>query len=222
MKNINLSNILVLVLLIIVIVQYCSPPKTIDPNRDTIIIDGKEHEVIDRKSDTTDIIKIDTGTNTNLIPKEIVYRDKIVEKIMVVEKFVEVDTTEILRDYFAKRVYNDVIHFADSLGNITIIDTVSENRITSRTHRIEYTERTIDNTIIVKEPKRNEVYYGFKSALDKNQLVSSVSTGLLIKNKSEKIISLNIGVRNNAVFNNSVEPYVEGGLFWKIKLGKRR
>jgi hypothetical protein len=222
MKNnvITLNNIIILVLLIIIVVQYCSPPKTIDPNIDTIIIDGKEHEVLDRKSDTTDIIKIDTGTNTNLIPKEIIYRDKVVEKI--VEKFVDVDTTEILRDYFAKKVYSDVIYFADSLGNISIVDTVSENRITSRTHRIEYTERTIDNTIIVKEPKRNEIYYGFKTALDKNQLVSSVSTGLLIKNKREKIISLNVGIRNNAIFNDNIEPYVEGGLFWKIKLGKKR
>lgn len=217
MKNLKftLSDILVLVLLVIIVVQYCSTPEPINPNQEFISVDGRKYEVIERKGDTTDIIKVDSGIKINLPEPQIIYKDRIVYLDT------PVDTTEILKDYFATRVYTDVIYLSDSLGKVIIIDTVSENKIINRIWQSEITKRYITNTTIVKDPPRTEVYYGFKAGFDKSQLLSSVSTGLLLKNKKDNILSTSIGVKNNSVFNNSVEPYIEFGYYKKIKLGKR-
>jgi len=76
-----------------------------------------------------------------------------------VQKVLEVDTLEILKDYFEKYVYLDTIPI-DTLGYVTIIDTLSQNRILYRkpTINIQIPTKTITigNTFLIGFGTDNE------------------------------------------------------------------
>ena len=76
-----------------------------------------------------------------------------------VQKVLKVDTLEILKDYFEKYVYLDTIPI-DTLGYVSIIDTLSQNRILYRKPTINIQIPTKTITIVERENERE--YYGFR------------------------------------------------------------
>ena len=112
----NFKNLIILVLIVVIIfLRQCS---------------GGGYE--NTPSEPTIITKVETKYDT--ITKEVTrYVPKIVTKIKTEIKTItlnqKIDTLSILEDYFAKYVYEDV-QVLDSL-NLTIRDTISENKILS-------------------------------------------------------------------------------------------
>ena len=110
----NIQTVLIAVLIIIILLlRACNKPDPVEP-------------VI--------ITKVETVFDT--ITKEIpVYVPKYVQKIEYIHDTIidstPVDTVSILKDYFATYVYKDNQEL-DSL-NLTIIDSVSQNKIFART-----------------------------------------------------------------------------------------
>ena len=213
-KLLNLKNIAIAVLIAIILLEYFNPGGKM-PGR-TIRIDGQRYEVIKHEIDTVEVVKTKTLTKKGAdIIHEVILHDTAV-------KLVNVDTTALLHDYLAKYIYKDTLHLPDSLGEVSLIDTITKNKILGRTFNAKVKQREIKETLIVKELPKTQVYYGFTGGFNKADVVSNIGAGLLIKTKKDKIYNLGIGVSNRVTdgTNGSLSPYIGGGVYWKIKIKK--
>jgi hypothetical protein len=213
-KFLNIKNIAIAVLVAIVLLELWNPGGVM-PGK-TIRIDGKKYEVIKHEIDTIDVIKTKVVTKKG----EDIYHETIVEKEVFVP--VNVDTTAILKDYYSKVLYKDVLVLPDSLGTVAVTDTISQNKILGRTFNASVKQRTIKETTIVKELPKTKVFYGFEGGFNKQDVVSHVGLGILLNTKKDKIYNLGIGVANRVVdgTNGGLTPYINGGVYWKIRLRK--
>ena len=214
-KLLNFKNIAIAALIIYVLLQWFNPGGVMPGGR-TIRIDGKKYEVIKHEIDTVDIIKTKVVTKKG----EDIYHEVIVEKEVIIPTII--DTAALLKDYYSKVLYKDVLVLPDSLGTVAVTDTISQNRILGRTFNANVTQRTIKETTIVKEPARNQVYYGLNAGFNKEDYVSAIGAGMILKTKKDKIYQLGIGVNNRTTdgTNGGFSPYVGFGTYWKIKVKK--
>lgn len=130
----------------------------------------------------------------------------------------KIDTLSILRDYFAKNVYKDTLNFGDTIGYVYIIDTITKNKISERKWTSNIKQRTIKETTIVKELPKNELYIGLNANFDKVNYLNSVGTGIILKDKNNKMYQLSGGISNNqSQSSTNLTPYFGGGIYWQIK-----
>lgn len=199
-KLITLPNLLILILVGIIVFDRCSPSK----KPEIIKIDGKPYELIKWKIDTQEVEK-------KIIikkPGDMIFKDTTI----YVEVPQKVDTVKILRQFFAKNVYRDTLKLPDSLGFVSMLDTISQNKILYRTFSAEVKERIITDTKIVKDLPKTQVYLGVNSQFSKPNFVNSVGGSILLKTKRDKIFQLGGGVTSD-----NLSPYINGGIYWKIK-----
>ena len=182
----------------------------------TTVVDGKRYEIIKEIHDTTEVIK----TNTKWKKGNDIVHETIIHDTTI--KLVNVDTAALLYDYFAKNIYNDTLHLPDNLGFVFLTDTITKNKIEGRKFTAKVTEKIINNTTIVKELPKTKVFYGFEGGFNKQDVVSHVGMGLLFNTKSDKIYQLGLGVANRVTdgTNGGFTPYINGGVYWKIRLKK--
>ena len=130
-----------------------------------------------------------------------------IEIINKIDSFlIDVDTSAILTDYYAKYYYNDVQDF-DSF-KLTILDTVTQNMITGR--QIKYTLRYPKTTITEKiYINKREVYVGLGGVGNSTQL-NYVGGELLYKTKNYKIYGFGGGINQN------LQPVISARIYWKI------
>jgi hypothetical protein len=214
-KLLNFKNIAIAALIIYVLLQWFNPGGVMPGGR-TITIDGKKYEVIKHTIDTVDVIKTKVVTKRG----DDIYHEVIVEKEIKIP--VNVDTIAIIKDFYSKVLYKDVLVLPDSLGTVSVTDTISQNRILGRTFDAKVRERTIREELIVKEPAKNQVYYGLNAGFNKEDYVSAIGAGIILKTKKDKIYNLNIGVNNTTIdgTNGTLSPFIGFGTYWKIKLKK--
>ncbi len=214
-KLLNFKNIAIAALIIYILLQWFNPGGVMPGGR-TIRIEGKKYEVIKHDIDTMEVVKTKVVTKKG----EDIYHEVIVEK--EVQILAEVDTPALLKDYYSKVLYKDVLVLPDSLGTVAVTDTISQNKILGRTFDAKVKERTIKETLIVKEPAKNQVYYGLNGGFNKADVVSSVGAGIMLKTKKDKIYQFTLGVNNRVVDGTTggFSPYVGFGTYWKIKVKK--
>jgi hypothetical protein len=213
-KLLNLKNIAIALLIVIVVFQQCGGDKT--KTGEIVKVDGKKYELIKHEIDTVEVVKTKVVTKKG----EDIYHETIVEKEVIIPTIV--DTAALLKDFFAKNIYKDTLQLPDSLGTIAMIDTITQNKILGRTFNASVKQRTIKETMIVKELPKTQVYYGLTGGFNKADVVSNIGAGLLIKTKKDKIYNLGIGVSNRVSdgTNGTLSPYIGGGVYWKIKFKK--
>ena len=213
-KLLNFKNIAIAALIIFVLLELWNPGG-IMPGK-TIRIEGKKYEVIKHEIDTVDIVKTKVVTKKG----DDIYHETIVEKEVFIPAVI--DTAALLKDYYSKVLYKDVLVLPDSLGTVAVTDTISQNKILGRTFNANVKQRTIKETTIVKELPKTKVFYGLEGGFNKADFVSSVGAGVLINTKKDKIYQLGLGVDNRTIdgTNGTFSPYVRGGVYWKIKLKK--
>jgi hypothetical protein len=183
----NLQTILIIVLVVaIILIKNCNKETT--------------------PSEPITITKVEVTHDT--IVKEVTrYKPKY---ITVIEKQYDttlvIDTVYVLNDYFSTYVYED-IQKLDSL-NLTIRDSVSQNKISSRSIRYEliYPRTTITNTVYINN---NEFYLGLGLQGSSKQL-NYIGGELIYKNKKKHLYGLGIGV------NQELQPVLSSRLYWKI------
>ena len=181
----DIKNILIVVLLFLALYKFFieSPP-------DPIIIENKITE--------WDTIKVDS----------IVYQPKWKTRWKTKWDTVDVniDTSAILDDYFAKYHYSDTLSL-DTLGTIVVEDTITENKIHSRIVHPNILQRTItiDRTEILNP---NEFYLG--GGVGSNYL------GLETLYRSNKGLSYGLGVG----LDNQLNTTFSGRVLWKIETKK--
>jgi hypothetical protein len=151
---------------------------------------------------------------------EDIYHETIVEKEVIIPTIV--DTAVLLKDFFAKNIYKDTLNLPDSLGIVSLIDTITQNKIFGRTFNASVKQRTIKETTIVKELPKTKVFYGLEGGFNKADVVSHLGLGVLINTKQDKIFHLGIGAANRTTDGTSgaLSPYIGGGVYWKIKFKK--
>jgi hypothetical protein len=213
-KLLNFKNIAIAALIIFVLLQWFNPGDILPGKK--VFIAGKAYEVIKHEIDTVDIVKTKVVTKKG----EDIYHETIVEKEVIIPAVI--DTAALLKDYYSKVLYKDVLILPDSLGTVAVTDTISQNRILGRTFNANVKQRTIKETTIVKELPKTKVFYGLEGGFNKADFVSSVGAGVLINTKKDKIYQLGVGVDNRTTdgTNGSFSPYLRGGVYWKIKFKK--
>jgi hypothetical protein len=214
-KFVNFKNIAIAALIIYILLQWFNPGGVMPGGR-IIRIEGKKYEVIKHEIDTVDVIKTKVVTKKG----DDIYHETIVEKEVLIPAVI--DTAALLKDYYSKVLYKDVLVLPDSLGTVAVTDTISQNKILGRTFNANVKQRTIKETTIVKELPKTKVFYGLEGGFNKADFVSSVGAGVLINTKKDKIYQLGLGVDNRTTdgTNGTFSPYVRGGVYWKIKLKK--
>jgi hypothetical protein len=122
----------------------------------------------------------------------------------------------LLKQHIARRTYTDTI-VLDSLGTITVIDTVWLNKLKERTYIKNYKIPFVTKTVTVTkqaEPKR-QLYIGGNLFGDKTQL-QYVTPGVLYKDKKDRVYQANLGVNFDGTLTYGV------GTYWKINLNKKK
>jgi hypothetical protein len=213
-KLLNLKNIAIALLIVVVVFQQCGGNKK--TTGEIVKVDGKKYELIKHEIDTVEVVKTKVVTKKG----EDIYHETIVEKEVIIPTIV--DTAALLKDFFAKNIYKDTLNLPDSLGIVSLIDTITQNKIFGRTFNASVKQRTIKETTIVKELPKTKVFYGLEGGFNKADVVSHLGLGVLINTKQDKIFHLGIGAANRTTDGTSgaLAPYIGGGVYWKIKFKK--
>lgn len=120
----------------------------------------------------------------------------------------------LLQKFSKKTTYQDVIKL-DSLGTITIIDTLWANKLGKRTYfqdiKIPIVTKTI--TITKQADPVRQLYIGGNLFANDQQL-DFITPGLIYKTRKDHIYQLNVGINFDGTITYGA------GMYWKIKLKK--
>ena len=121
------------------------------------------------------------------------------------------DTIRIIEDYNTTKAYIDSIR-QDS--NIFVIrDTISQNKILSRSFEANLREKTIVTKQLYVEKPKNALYLGFRGDFRPSNGLVVLSPSLMLNAKNKALIGLGLDLYNNGGFGYS------GSLY--LKLGKK-
>jgi hypothetical protein len=207
-KLFEYRNIIILILLIIVVLEYCNP-KGIMPNRIeyTTILDSIPYPV-------HDTIPVEVEVEVE-IPVEVEVR--VPFEVKVVQ---QVDTANILKDYYVKNTFSETLTLPNGTGTLVLNETVSQNKIIERDiSNSKIKKQIVLDTLRIPEEPKNKFYYGFNLSTNREDFVNSLGMGVMMKTKSDKIYRIDLGL-NNRVFDGTIgkfSPYIGGGVYWKIK-----
>lgn len=203
--KIDLKTVIILVLVAVILLMRACGSISFDKGK-TVYIDGKPFEVVKHTTDTQYVPKRYTVTKKG----EDIYHDTTI----YVNVPQDVDTANILKEFYAKNVYKDTLRLKDSLGYVTLTDTIQKNSILVRTFDAKVNQMIIKDSVILKEKLRNQIYIGGNLGAQTNGVFNYFGPSVLLKTKTDKIYNLGAGINNN----NGIS--VQGGLYWKIKLKK--
>ena len=194
----KLQNLIIVVLCILLFLRTFGGGETIPTERVVTKIETRYDTLTVEKK--VYVPKYTTRIETKTITDTIVLKSKI-------------DTLEILKDYYSKYVYQDTLKL-DSLGYITIIDTITQNKIFSRNFdsQVLIPTTTITNEIYLNRAK----FFGGVSLGGNSKQINFLSGDLLYKSKRDNVYGLGLGVNQN------FQPIVIGRMYWKISLRKDR
>lgn len=113
--------------------------------------------------------------------------------------------------HLAKKIYADTVKI-DTLGYVTVADTVHKNELQNRSYKYNYKIPTVTvTTIITKQaPPKGALFIGGGVTGNPNE-VKSLFGGFLYKSKKDKVFGLNVGLTGNSKIVYGVQSY------WKIK-----
>ena len=190
----NIQTLLVVVLAVLLFLQRgCSSTPPVEPKVITEVV---------TKWDTVKVEK------TEYVPK-------VVEKVVVnIDTFsAPIDTTAVLKDYYAKYFYTDTIQL-DTLGSIIVNDTITRNLISFRDVQsdIFIPTTTITNTVYLY---KREFYGGVSvggmiNPVQNESPINYISGELMYVNKKRNVYGFGLGVDKDFL------PIVSGRLYWKI------
>jgi hypothetical protein len=207
MKNIfDLKTLLIICLVFVIFLMRMCGGESPEVDPKIIKIDGKKYEVVKHKVDTI-IVPV---KQTEYRDGKTIYKDTII----YVQIPMKIDTNIILKDYFSKVVYVDTLKLKDSLGYVSLKDTITKNSILNRVFDAKINKTTIRETLVVKEPPVNEFYLGGVAGFDKTNIVNFLGPNLTIKTKKEKMFTFGVGYGLNRNIT------IQAGMLWKIKFKK--
>lgn len=119
------------------------------------------------------------------------------------------DTIRIIEDYNTTKAYIDSIR-QDS--NIFVIrDTISQNKILSRSFEANLREKTIVTKQLYVEKPKNALYLGFRGDFRPSNGLVVLSPSLMLNAKNKALIGLGLDLYNNGGFGYSGSLYLKIG-----------
>lgn len=209
----DIKNIVILLLVILAIVEFINP-KGIMPHRtfavhDTIGVEVPVHDTIGVEVEVP--VEVETIVE---VDKPIPYA--VHDTIQSV-----VDTNLIVNQYLnSVNVFTNTYKFDKQQGSITITDSISKNKLIGRKYTTKITPKK--DTILIPEPFKTKLFYGIEAGFNKNDVVTHIGAGVILNTKKDRLYHLGVGVANRVVdgTNGGFTPYVNGGVYWKLKLKK--
>jgi hypothetical protein len=119
------------------------------------------------------------------------------------------DTVKVLNDYFAVKAYVDTIK-KDS-NTFVITDTISQNKILSRSFTANLTEKTIVTKQLYVEKPKNTIYLGFRGDFRPSDGLQVVSPSLMLNAKNKALIGLSLDLYKNYGIGYSGSLYLKIG-----------
>ena len=191
-------------IVVIFLLNMCSTDVSDDGSK--VKIAGKTYTIIKHEIDTVEVPV-----------QQIVYRDGkeiFHENIIYVDVPSNVDTNSIIRNYYSQVVYKDTLRLSDSLGYISVIDTIFNNSILNRKWESYVKKFTVRETLYLKQDPRLQFFVGgfggFNSGLNSVYLGPTV----MLKNKKENTFNLGIAVGTGK------EVLLQGSIYRLIRLKK--
>ena len=179
-----------------------------------------------REGKVTAQTKVELPTQTKVVYKyiTIVKTKKVEVSVPKIEyKLVNVptpptalDTISILQAYYPKNAFKDILVLPDGQGRISIIDTISHNRLASRKWVADVTPNIVKERVEVLAKPVREYYLGPEASTNFRSINNWYSINLLIKNKANNIIKLGGGVNMRDGIDGA-QPYLAAGFYLKIK-----
>ena len=193
----DIRNLIILVLIVVILLlRQCS---------------GDGGEIT--PSEPTIVTKVETKYDTITIDKKVYvpkWKTKIVTQVDSILVNTPIDTLEVLKDYYAKNVFVDKIKL-DSLGFVTITDTIWKNTLFNR---LVESEIIIPTTTVTQTEYINprEFYVGFGLNGTTKQF-NYVGGSILYRTRKKQAFGLGIGL------NDQFQPIISTQFLWK--LGKK-
>ena len=193
----DIRNLIILVLIIVILLlRQCS---------------GDGGEIT--PSEPTIVTKVETKYDTITIDKKVYvpkWKTKIVTQVDSILVNTPIDTLEVLKDYYAKNVFVDKIEL-DSLGFVTITDTIWKNTLFNR---LVESEIIIPTTTVTQTEYINprEFYVGFGLNGTSKQF-NYIGGSILYRTRKKQAFGLGIGL------NDQFKPILSTQFLWK--LGKK-
>ena len=193
----DIRNLIILVLIVVILLlRQCS---------------GDGGEIT--PSEPTIVTKVETKYDTITIDKKVYvpkWKTKIVTQVDSILVNTQIDTLEVLKDYYAKNVFVDKIEL-DSLGFVTITDTIWKNTLFNR---LVESEIIIPTTTVTQTEYINprEFYIGFGLNGTTKQF-NYVGGSILYRTRKKQAFGLGIGL------NDQFQPIISTQFLWK--LGKK-
>ena len=187
---------IVIIILVAIIILMRSCESTIIPKEPIVIT---KYDTIWKKTHDTIIKKVTV--------------DKV--KYVPFEKIIFANVEACMKEYNRQTTYKDTIAL-DSIGTITVIDTVFQNQLKERTIIKDYKIPLVTKTItIIKQPDpKRQLYIGGNLFGDERTL-QSIAPGLIYKDRKDRIFQANVGVDFDGTLTFGV------GTYWKINLNKK-
>lgn len=189
MKNI-VYGATVLFLLIMLYRAECGRP-VVAPNVDKVVVDGKKYEVIKKVVDTQYVKYTEKGKSDTVVHDTTIY-----VKIPI---FDSLQLDSMVKVYYAMNVFSDTFNL--KYGKVYVQDSVQQNRIVGRNWGADLLIPTEKTTIAVKEPARNQVYFGPK--IDYSTSVIP-GVGLMLKTKRDRLYGVSVSVGKTPVYGGSL------------------
>ena len=156
------------------------------------------------------------------IPVYIEGEDIYHDTTIYVPTYVNVDTAEILKGFYVKNFFKDTIKLNNNQGFVYLSDSVSQNKIVSRNWSASLKPKIVREPAPLPPPVRNQMFLGVDGSWSQKDWINSLGMGLILKTKKDQLYHVGIGVANRTTDGISGEftPYINGGVYWKIKLKK--
>lgn len=119
------------------------------------------------------------------------------------------DTIRIIGDYYAIKAYTDSIK-QDS-NTFVIRDTISQNKILSRSFEANLREKTIVTKQLYVEKPKNALYLGFRGDFRPSNGLVVLSPSLMLNAKNKALIGLGFDLYNNGGLGYSGSLYLKIG-----------
>jgi hypothetical protein len=197
-----MKNILFLALLGTLVLVIVFPPAYRKDKLDLSKISQKQYDIIKYVVDT----QYYPVYKTKKVKGDTIRLDTMI----FVDVPLDADTTAILKDYLAMKVFVDTFRI-DSNSYVSVIDTIQKNSIKGRELKasIKYPVIT-QSTYLVKKDKMN-IYFGLTPSFDKVNIINSIGIGAIVKTKNDRVFSLGLGIDNSA------NTIFTTGIYWKLK-----
>lgn len=218
-KYLETKNIIITILIILLLLVSFDPfgvmPKRTKTVEKIVKVEGQTLHPVE------DSVVEDEIVEEHICPENIVQVEVEVEKKVPVYQVI--DTAEILKIYYAKSIQKDVLNLPNNIGTLTLIDTITQNKVVGRSFESKVKKQIVRDTLRIPEEPKNLLYFGVESNMDRPDFISNIGLGVMYKTKSDKIYKVTMGV-NNRVVNGTTSgvftPYIGGGVYWKINLKK--